>query len=117
METLIPEVENVNEFGFSETLEIPFFGTKTTASEFGLKFSPFGIKEVSTILSEYALMMYRPSEVLISSALLACLKLSNFLSAFWAKESVLINNNEKSNFFMVVFFRAYKAFKAIQVFL
>ena len=48
-------------------------------------------------------MIYKPSEVFISKALLTSLKLSNFLFAFCAKESEVINN-KKNNFFIVCIF-------------
>ncbi|MNE43664.1 hypothetical protein D3C80_1378510 [compost metagenome] len=52
METIIPLVEKSNPFLVSFNFEIPVFGTKTTAWDSELNFSPVGIKEVSTILSE-----------------------------------------------------------------
>jgi hypothetical protein len=82
MVTAMPDVTNWMVFLSDLTFAMPDFGVITTACELSSKFSPFGIKLVSMILSEYDLKMYFPSEVMISSELFPFLKFSNFLFAF-----------------------------------
>ena len=82
MVTAIPGVTNWMVFLSDLTFAMPDFGVITTACELSSKFSPFGIKLVSMILSEYDLKVYFPSEVATSRVLFTFLKFSNFLLEF-----------------------------------
>ena len=56
MTTVMLLVTNEMEVAVLETEALTFSGVLITACEFGLKTSPLGIKEVSTILFEYGLI-------------------------------------------------------------
>ena len=69
MTTVMLLVTNEIELSVLETVALIFSCVLMTACEFGLNTSPFGMKDVSTILFEYALIRYVPSEVFTSNRL------------------------------------------------